>query len=182
MPLDSWDTPNHLFFITAATSNWVRLFKDDPYANVLLESFEWHRTHNKFLMFAFVVMPSHWHAIIKPSTSSIGNCLQSFCSFTAHRIIDLLRAESRCDILDIFHVNRRDPRSDYSVWQEAFSENIFSEKFLSQKMEYIHDNPVRGKKLVQDRADYLLSSARFYDYGIKAVIEIDDIHDFLCGG
>jgi len=47
-------------------------------------------------------------------------------------------------------------------------------------MEYIHQNPVtKDWKLVEDRADYLYSSARYYDYGRKPIIEIMNINEWL---
>jgi hypothetical protein len=52
--------------------------------------------------------------------------------------------------------------------------------FLQQKLEYIHQNPVAKEwKLVNDRADYLYSSAGYYDYGRKPIVEITDINEWL---
>ena len=49
-----------------------------------------------------------------------------------------------------------------------------------QKMEYTHNNPVDKQwHLVDDRADYLYSSACFYDRGVKPVIEVDDVRILL---
>jgi hypothetical protein len=52
--------------------------------------------------------------------------------------------------------------------------------FLWQKMEYIHQNPIaKDWKLAVDRADYIYSSAGYYDCGRKPVIEITDINEWL---
>jgi len=60
------------------------------------------------------------------------------------------------------------------------AKNIYSEAFLFQKMEYIHNNPVdKDWRLVTDRADYLYSSACFYDRGERPIIEVDDIAGVL---
>jgi hypothetical protein len=61
-----------------------------------------------------------------------------------------------------------------------YFKNIFSTEFLSQKLEYIHNNPVDKEwKLVDDRADYKYSSACLYDRNIKSIIEVDDIREYL---
>jgi hypothetical protein len=53
-------------------------------------------------------------------------------------------------------------------------------KFLQQKIEYIHQNPVaKDWKLVEDRADYPYSTAGYYDYGRKPIIEITGINEWL---
>jgi hypothetical protein len=53
------------------------------------------------------------------------------------------------------------------VFNNSFdAKAIFSEKFLLQKLEYIHRNPVSGKwNLVDDFTDYEHSSASFYETG-----------------
>jgi hypothetical protein len=64
--------------------------------------------------------------------------------------------------------------------QDIQAKNIYSEDFLWQKMEYIHQNPVAKEwKLVNDRADYQYSSAGHYDYGKKLTIGITDINEWL---
>ncbi len=180
MPFDSLENPDHLYFLTASIINWHHLFSNDRYAGVILDTFTFYRNKKELLIFAFVIMPSHFHAIIKPLQISIGNFLQSYGSFTAHKIIKMLKEERRSNDLEIFHKHRRDLRSNYSVWQEIFTENIFSEKFLEQKLEYIHQNPtIKDANSIEDRADFIYSSAGFYDYGEKPIIEIDDIRDYL---
>ena len=180
MPFESLDDPDHLYFVTASIIKWNHLFFDEKYARVILDTFTFYRNKKELLIFAFVIMPSHFHAIIKPLNISIGKFLQSYGSFSVHKIIKMLKEESRTKDLGIFHKHRRDLRSNYSIWQEIFTENIFSEKFLEQKLEYIHQNPInKDVDSVVDRADFIYSSARYYDYGDKPIIEIDDIRDYL---
>jgi hypothetical protein len=125
-------------------------------------------------------MPSHLHAIIKPVERSIGQLLDEFGSFTAHAILHQLRQTSERELLEFFSAQRRDRRHKHSIWQDIQAKNVFSIKFLDQKMEYIHNNPIDKEwKLVEDRADYRYSSACFYDKNITPIIEIDDIRDYL---
>ena len=132
------------------------------------------------LLFAFVLMPSHLHAIIKPVERSIGRLLDKFGSFTAHAILRQLRQDNERELLEFFSSQRRDKRHKHSIWQDIQAKNVFSIKFLNQKMEYIHKNPVnKDLKLAEDRADYKYSSACFYDRNIIPIIEVDDIRDYL---
>jgi len=76
--------------------------------------------------------------------------------------------------------SKRDSRHQHSIWQDIQAKNIYSMDFLQQKIEYIHQNPVaKDWKLVEDRADYIYSSAGYYDYGRKSVIEITDLNEWL---
>jgi REP element-mobilizing transposase RayT len=180
MTFSSFHDPTHLYFITASIIEWKRLFITSEYANIPLTSLAWLQQQKRFLLFAFVIMPSHLHAIIKPETAPISETLQQFGSFTAHEILKKLQANNEKALLDAFHQKRRDSRHEHSIWQDIQAKNIYSMRFLWQKMEYIHQNPVaKDWKLVEDRADYMYSSAGYYDYGRKSIIEITDINEWL---
>ena len=180
MTFSSFHDPSHLFFITASIIKWKPLFTSPEYALIPLDSFAWMQQQKRILLFAFVIMPSHLHAIIRPLSLTIAEILQQFGSFTAHEILKRLRANNQKDLINLFSQNRRDRRHGHSIWQDIQAKNIHSMDFLRQKMEYIHQNPVAQEwKLIEDRADYLYSSAAYYDYGRKPIIEIADINEWL---
>ena len=56
----------------------------------------------------------------------------------------------------------------HRVFEESFdAKPVYNQKFLMQKFNYIHHNPVSGKwNLVNDYADYEHSSSSFYESGI----------------
>jgi REP element-mobilizing transposase RayT len=59
----------------------------------------------------------------------------------------------------------------YKVWQNGYhAEHIFSNKFIKQKVDYIHNNPVKDK-IVALPEDYYFSSARNYA-GLDNELEI----------
>jgi REP element-mobilizing transposase RayT len=152
----------------------------DRYAKTVLNSLAWMQQQERILLFAFVIMPSHLHAIIKPVSDSIGVIVQQFGSFTAHEMLKRLREDNQKDLLDLFQQKKRDSRHKHSIWQDIQAKNIYSMDFLQEKMEYIHQNPVaKDWKLVEDRADYLYSSAGYYDYRRKTIIEVTDINEWL---
>jgi putative transposase len=180
MTFDSWHVTDHLYFITASIFGWKQLFTGAIYAEIVLNSLSWLRKEQRMFLFAFVLMPSHLHAIVQPVGRPIGELLQNFASFTAHAILQQLRRDDRQELLAFFHEKRRDKRAEHSIWQDVQAKNIFTERFLVQKMEYIHQNPVAKEwKLVKDRAEYKYSSASFYDEERQPIIEIDDIRERL---
>jgi REP element-mobilizing transposase RayT len=180
MPYPSVHIPGHLYFVTAALCGWKHLFIEDPYARIVLGSLEWLRQQGRMALFAYVLMPSHMHAILKPNNRSIGQLLSDFGSYTAHAILKQLRSEQREDLLQFFHQQRRDKRHQHSIWQDIQAQNVYSADFLWQKLEYVHSNPLRKEwRLVEDRADYGYSSACFYDRGECPVVDVDDLWEYL---
>ena len=180
MTFSSFHDPTHLYFITASIVEWKPLFITPEYASIPLNSFAWMQEQKRILLFAFVIMPTHLHAVIKPENVPIGDILQQFGSFTSHEILKKLRENHQKELLEIFHQERRDKRHQHSIWQDIQAKNIYSMDFLWQKIEYIHQNPIaKDWKLMEDRADYVYSSAGYYDYERKPVIPITDINKWL---
>jgi len=180
MTFSSVHNINHLYFVTASICGWKHLFVQPVYAQIVLDSLSWMQKEERMLLFSFVVMPSHLHLVLKSETDTIGNTVWQFGSFTAHMILGQLRDDHQHDLTEFFHQQKRDNRHQHSIWQDIQAKNIYSTNFLLQKMEYIHNNPVsKDWHLVEDRANYKYSSACFYDNGIKPVIPITDLNQWL---
>lgn len=180
MTFNSIHDTTHLYFVTASVVEWIPLFKYPKHTEIILNSLSWMQERKRLLLFAFVIMPTHVHLLIKPEQQSIGEIIQQFGSFTAHEILKKVREDGKNEWLKIFEQENRDPRHKHSIWQDIQAKNIFSMQVLEQKIEYIHQNPIaKDWNLATDRANYVYSSAGYYDYGRKPIIEITDINKWL---
>lgn len=180
MTFDSRHDLTHLYFVTATVCGWKHLFADPTYADIVLGSLDWSRREGRMALFAFVLMPSHLHAIVKPEDRTIGDLLQNFGSYTAHRILKQLRHDGRTDLLQFFHEQRRDQRHQHSIWQDIQAKNVYSVEFLREKLEYIHNNPIDKQwRLAKTRAEYRFSSACFCDLGELPIVEVNDVRQWL---
>ncbi len=174
--------PTHLYFLTATILGWRQILMEPTYAHIVMDSLDWHRRHGRWSLYAYVLMPNHLHAIVKPaSTQTISGVLQSFGSFTAHVILDHLESEGRHELLTFFAQRKdKDARKQHQIWQPIQAKNVYSVEFLREKLEYTHNNPVAKRwRLVEDRADYAYSSACFYDRGRMPIVEVDDVREWL---
>jgi putative transposase len=72
---------------------WKHLFITPEYINIPLNSLVWPQQQKQILLFAFMIMPSHLHVILKPEDDTIGEIVQQFGSFTAHEILNKLREQ-----------------------------------------------------------------------------------------
>jgi putative transposase len=174
--------PTHLYFVTATVLGWKQIFIEPAYAHLVLDSLDWHRQHGRWCLYAYVLMPNHSHAIIKPlGEHTISSVLQSFGSYTAHAILARLKKDQRRDLLSFFAQRQdRDASKQHQIWQPIQAKNVYSVGFLREKLEYVHNNPVAKQwRLVEDRADYVYSSACFYDRGLAPVVQVDDVREWL---
>ncbi|MCQ3938126.1 MAG: hypothetical protein DPW18_13915 [Chloroflexi bacterium] len=71
MTFYSFNDPTHLYFVTASIVGWIHVFAQPEYAKIPLQSLEWMQKQGRILLFAFVIMPSHLHAILKPQKGTI---------------------------------------------------------------------------------------------------------------
>ena len=174
--------PDQLFFVTGSLIGWRPLLARPEFSAIILEALAWHRQHGRWALYAYVIMPTHFHTAIKPvDPYTISANLQSFGSFTAHAILKQLRSQQLQSDLDYFAQHRQaDSTERHQIWQPLQAKNIYSPEFLREKVEYIHANPVAKKwNLVANRADYRYSSACFYDRHETPLIEVDDVREWL---
>lgn len=136
--------PTHLYCLTATILGWRQILTKPACALIVLDSLDWHRRQGRWSLYAYVLMPNHLHAIVRPGeTQTISTVLQSFGSFTAHKILDLLRSVGRHELLAFFaRRQERDVRKQHQIWQPIQAKNVYSVAFLREKLEYTHNNPV----------------------------------------
>lgn len=115
-------------------------------------------------------MPNHIHAIIHLNASNnLNKVISNGKRFMAYEIIKRLESQNRNDIL--IKLNEACSEDDkkkgqlHREFKPSFDPKvILTDKFLQQKLDYIHHNPVSGKwNLAETFIDYEHSSAGFYE-------------------
>ena len=119
-------------------------------------------------------MPNHLHCILHfhETNFNLNKIIGNAKRFMAYEIVKRLKEKKEMVILELLSVSvtEREKKKGqlHKVFKDSFdAKAIFSDKFLVQKLEYIHNNPVIGKwQLVKDFVEYEHSSASFYEEGI----------------
>lgn len=162
----------HIFFISSTIVEWTPIFTSEKYFQILIETLKFYQEHNNLKIYAYVIMPNHFHLII--SSDEISKTIASIKKYSAKRIIAELKADNRIDILEKLKDIKKDYKvtSKHQVWQEGFHPQlILNEEMLNQKINYIHYNPVK-KGLVSEMEDWKFSSASDYLSDTKGLISI----------
>ena len=107
-------------------------------------------------------MPDHLHAItdaeLKPS-----KILQYINGIISRRVIDHLKEHSHNASLQKLRHETKERGYLYSLWDH--NSNVFSitsEAMFMEKVNYIHENPVRAG-IVEKAEDYVWSSVRWWE-------------------
>ena len=157
--LISQDSPS--LYITIVTKDRLPVFRTERMKELLCNALDDARRSAEFLLFAYVIMIDHLHLLTnRPSTTS--DLLRVVKSLTARRVIDYLKANGFTSSLAKLRHQERERNYNYSLWQvEKNVLPVFSEGMFMQKVNYIHQNPVRAG-LVERALDYRWSSFRMW--------------------
>jgi REP-associated tyrosine transposase len=139
-------------FLTFTVVNWFYIFDRHNRWQILESSFQYCIDHKNLKIFGFIFMLNHIHLIIQ-SPDSIG-FVRDFKKFTSKQIKLNIRV-TEPDVLHIF-TNRK---AQFNLWQKTNMPIILqNKKILLQKINYIHNNPVR-KGYVSNSQYWKYSSA-----------------------
>lgn len=164
------DDPS-LYFITFTCFNWLPLFQLTNSYDLVYKWFGFLKEQKNISTTAFVIMPNHLHCILffPAKGYSLNTIIGNAKRFMAYEIVQRLRNMGRQDILvkmsEELTLNERKKGQLHKVFENSFdAKSIETEKFLQQKLQYIHMNPVRGNyTLTDDWRSYEHSSAGFYE-------------------
>jgi REP element-mobilizing transposase RayT len=160
------------YFITCTIVDWLPIFADQDYRQIVLDSLAYLRENKRTQVNAFVVMSTHLHAVLWPEINNIlSDVLRDFKRHTSRLISKTALQRNDHHYLEVFAANRQSNRaqdeSQYQVWQEgSHPEAIYTLEFAQQKIDYIHNNPVKAGLAIKPQ-DWEYSSARAYELGAQ---------------
>ncbi|WAK04240.1 REP-associated tyrosine transposase [Methylobacter sp. YRD-M1] len=164
--------PDKPHFLTCTVLEWLPVFTRPETVQIVLDCWRYQQEHQGLRLYGYVVLENHLHFVAQ--ANRLDECVSSFKSYTARRIIDHLQARQVKPLLTRLGFSKRAHKIDreYQFWQEGVhAELIFSEAMMREKLEYIHANPVK-RGYVDLPEHWRYSSARNYS-GLAGVIDID---------
>jgi putative transposase len=159
-------------FITCTTVEWLPVFTRPKYLDIVTASLTFCRQQKGLHLHAYVILDNHLHLVV--SSDKLSQVIRDFKRHTAKEILAAASQENKLWLLKQFEFFKGAHKgsSQHQVWQVGFHpQAISTEDMLTQKLDYIHYNPVR-LGLVDRPEDWRYSSARNY-LGQEGVVEID---------
>lgn len=136
--------------------------------NTLMDALKYCQQNKGLEIYAYCIMSNHIHMMCKGTNGFIlSDIIRDFKKFTSKKIINSIinEPESRRDwMLPYFQKACEHLKKDqtYKFWQNGYhAELIYSNRFIRQKINYIHNNPVKNKTVSLPH-EYYFSSARNY--------------------
>jgi putative transposase len=122
-------------------------------------------------VYAYVILENHLHLVVQ--SAQLDRDMARFKSFTAKHLIRYLNENNVTQILEQLAFYKKAHKGDraYQFWQEGIHpEWIQNDEMMRQKVDYIHQNPVK-RGYVDLAEHWRYSSARNYS-GHDGVIEV----------
>lgn len=166
-----------VYFMTFQVVYWMDVFTRQCYRDIVLESMTYCRNNKGLLVYGYVIMSNHVHAIVASQTGELSSTIRDFKKFTASRILEAVQEEGesrrRWLLRQMEHAARKHKRNSiHQLWtHENHAVQLKSLQLAEQRLHYIHQNPVRAG-IVANAEHYVYSSAALYA-GEEGLIEID---------
>ncbi|MBS1912233.1 MAG: transposase [Bacteroidetes bacterium] len=163
---------DYLYFITSTVVEWIPLFLSHRHCDILIDAFTYCRLNKGLFVHAYVLMPNHIHAIVSSEPgSALPGIMRDFKRHTSTRLRQCLLQENSQFLLRTLRI--ASSLRYRQLWQPGYGPvAIYTRMFLRQKLNYLHNNPVR-KGYVRTPQDWLYSSAYDYFEDRMGVMEID---------
>jgi putative transposase len=146
---------NELYFWTSTVNKWQHLLAGDENKMIIMDSLRWLVRGELVRIYGYVIMPNHIHLLWEQLKMN-GNELPktSFQKYTSRLLVKIIMAAN-------------DPAKDRlkNIWQrDPLAVRIECLKTLTQKLDYMHLNPLQPRWLLSENpADYTYSSAAYYE-------------------
>jgi len=160
-------------FLTFSCYHRQPYFSNPTLRDVFLECLERTRRRYRFCVYGYVVMPEHIHLLIsEPKVETVARAIQALKVSFVRRSLGAPHQPDGAPHLPAFgRCGKTDGTRTF--WQKRYYDhNVRNHDSFSQKLDYIHSNPVK-RGLCSTEMDWPWSSFRHYATAEVGVVEIE---------
>jgi REP element-mobilizing transposase RayT len=156
-----------LYFVTFSVVEWLPIFIDEEPCNIVTSSFNYCHDHKHLRTNAYVIMPTHLHAILFDEdfdSERLNRTLADMRKYTGQQLTRYCLSQlPSCFGSTLRRAAGKDRQ--HRLWQGGIhAEAVYTKPFWREKLDYIHANPIR-KGLVHDAHHWRFSSAEYWSIG-----------------
>jgi putative transposase len=166
-----------LYFVSFATVNWIDVFVREEYCAIITDSLNYCSEHLGLQIYCWCIKPSNIHLIFSTKDANPSQVLGRFKEYTAKKLakaIETNSVESRKEWMLWMMTRAASKNSSVSklqFWQHHNQPiELWSIAVIEQKVNYIHENPVKAGFVVQ--ADHWKYSSAVDYSGKKGLVKM----------
>ena len=163
-----FDIGGHAHFVTFSCYKRRRLLDDNRAKGIVIHFLADQLRKDDGVCMGFVIMPDHVHVLVHFKESSVlSRFIQQWKRRSSIRLKGWIkeRLPAYAAVIDMSE----------PVWQPRYYDfNVFSGKKANEKLDYMHNNPVKNG-LVTRAENWMYSSARWYLLRRQVGVEIETL-------
>jgi REP element-mobilizing transposase RayT len=167
------------YYLTFQVVNWIDVFTRKRYRDIFIDSLKFCQKEKKLEIYGYVIMSNHIHLIVRSGIDDLSSTVRDLKKYTSKQIVaaidnpDESRRKWLLKLME-FEAQKRKNAGNYQLWtHENHAIELYSNNFIIEKLDYMHNNPVRAG-IVEHPEEYRYSSARNYA-GLGSEIEIIEL-------
>ena len=164
--------PTHPHFLTCTILHWLPIFTNQDSVQIAIDSLAYLQKSDNLTIFSYVILENYLHLVAK--SDDIAKSMQKFKAYTAYELLELLKRKNATILLKqfAFHKKAHKTKSTYQIWEEGFHPKLIqSEAMMFEKINYIHQNPVK-RGYIEEAEYWRYSSAKDYK-GIEGLLKVE---------
>ncbi|MBN2029150.1 transposase [bacterium] len=174
------------YYTTSTIVNWIPIFQKNELFQIIIKSLIYCQKNKGLNLHGYVIMPTHLHLITSQNQKNIlSEIMRDFKHFTSTEIIKYFEKENHVFYLKLFKqaASKRSIDQNHKIWKNEYHPiAIKSPQWFNEKLNYMHNNPVR-KGFVKLPEHWKYSSARNWLYNDNSIIQIQKLDTaFTYGG
>lgn len=148
-------------FITATVVDWIDVFTRKVYRDEVIQCLNYCINNKGMVIYGYVIISNHIHMVIQSKDGKLSDLIRDFKKYAAKTILNKIQTEpeSRREwMLERFKLATKSHsrNKNYQFWQYGnHPEEIYTNKFMWSKLDYIHLNPVRAGLVEKASHSYL---------------------------
>ncbi len=174
------------YYLTLTVVGWIDVFSRENYRKVLVDSLRHCIVCKGLNVYAFCIMTNHLHLIANTNEGvMLSDVIRDFKKFTSKQIVEQIQTEpeSRREwMLNLFEYSAKCSKKhkQFKFWKAGtHAIELFGEKFTWNKVNYIHDNPVRAGWVNKPEEWRYSSASNYKDLDEHVLNEIICLKPFM---
>lgn len=173
---------NHVqHFVTCSVINWIDALSRPQYKDIIVSSLKYCIDNKGLIIHAWVIMNNHIHMVSSSDElHSLSDIIRDFKKHTAKQLIkeiDMPNESRRSWMMWLFaSAGKSNPNNEnYQFWQQDNHPVMLTRGAeITQKITYIHENPVRAG-IVYSPEGYIYSSGIDYYTQQKGLLPVETL-------
>jgi REP element-mobilizing transposase RayT len=166
-----------VYFMTFTVVKWLPVFVSAETCQIVVDSLNFCRREKSLRINAYVIMPTHLHAILFDADFDALRLAETVTSLRKHTGRKL--SDYCTEHLSVFdRILREAAEADRKrqFWQPSRRpEAIYTERFWRQKIEYLHDNPCRKGLVLRPEAWRFSSAAYWLEGATESEVDLEPL-------